>query len=133
MLATIHGERTLTELDFVRLGKLADHQLPPALAELLDAADVLPSREVPPDLVTMNSQVELEDPATGQRQQITLCYPGDSQPGAGFVSVLSPVGIGLLGVKTGTLACWRMPNGVERSARVVAVLFQPEASGDYTR
>ena len=133
MLATIHGERTLTELDFVRLGKLADHQLPPALAELLDAADVLPSREVPPDLVTMNSQVEIEDPATGQRQQITLCYPGDSQPGAGFVSVLSPVGIGLLGVKTGALACWRMPNGVERSARVVAVLFQPEASGDYTR
>ena len=90
MLATIHGERTLTELDFVRLGKLADQQLPPALAELLDAADVLPSREVPADLVTMNSQVEIEDPATGQRQQITLCYPGDSQPGAGFVSVLSP-------------------------------------------
>lgn len=133
MLATIHGERTLTELDFVRLGKLADQQLPPALAELLDAADVLPSREVPADLVTMNSQVEIEDPATGQRQQITLCYPGDSQPGAGFVSVLSPVGIGLLGVKAGTLACWRMPNGGERCARVSAVLFQPEASGDFTR
>lgn len=133
MLATIHGERTLTELDFVRLEKLADHQPPPALAELLDAADVLPSREIPSDLVTMNSQVEIEDPATNERQQITLCYPGDSQPGAGFVSVLSPVGIGLLGVKTGALARWRMPNGVERSARVVAVLFQPEASGDYTR
>ncbi|RSZ36991.1 MULTISPECIES: GreA/GreB family elongation factor [unclassified Variovorax] len=133
MPATIHGERTLTELDFVRLGKLADRQLPPALSELLDAADVLPSREIPSDLVTMNSQVEIEDPATRRRQKITLCYPGDAQPGAGFVSVMSPIGIGLLGVKTGTTACWRMPNGTEGSAHVVAVLFQPEASGDYTR
>jgi regulator of nucleoside diphosphate kinase len=133
MLAIIHGERTLTELDFVRLGKLPGQQLPPALTELLDAADVLPSREVPSDIVTMNSQVEVEDPATHQRQKITLCYPGDAQPGAGFVSVLSPVGIGLLGVRTGALARWRMPNGTEGAARVVAVLFQPEASGEYTR
>ena len=133
MLATIHGERTLTELDFVRLGKLQDQQLPPALTELLDAADVLPSREVPPDIVTMNSQVEVEDPATHQRQKITLCYPGDAQPGEGFVSVLSPAGIGLLGVRTGTLARWQMPNGAEGAARVVAVLFQPEANGEYTR
>lgn len=131
MPATIHGERTLTELDFVRLGKLTGPQ-PPALAELLDMADVMPSREVPADIVTMNSQVEVEDPATRERHKITLCYPGDSQPGAGFVSVLSPVGIGLLGVKTGALARWDMPNGTEGATRVVAVLYQPEASGDFT-
>lgn len=131
MLATIHGERTLTELDFVRLEKLTAQALPAALAELLDAADVLPSREMPADVVTMNSQVEVEDPSTRQRQKITVCYPSDAQPGAGFVSVLSPVGIGLLGVKSGTLAKWDMPNGAQGAARVVAVLFQPEASGDY--
>lgn len=131
MLATIHGERTLTELDFVRLEKLTTHALPAALAELLDAADVLPSRDVPADIVTMNSQVEVEDPSTQQRQKITLCYPGDAQPAAGLISVLSPVGIGLLGVKSGTLARWDMPNGAEGATRVVAVLFQPEASGDY--
>lgn len=131
MLATIHGERTLTELDFVRLEKLTAQALPAALAELLDAADVLPSREMPADIVTMNSQVEVEDPSTRERQKITVCYPGDAQPGAGFVSVLSPVGIGLLGVKSGTLAKWDMPNGAQGAVRVVAVLFQPEASGDY--
>lgn len=131
MLATIHGERTLTELDFVRLEKLTAQALPAALAELLDAADVLPSREMPADVVTMNSQVEVEDPSTRERQKITVCYPGDAQPGAGFVSVLSPVGIGLLGVKSGTLAKWDMPNGGQGAVQVVAVLFQPEANGDY--
>ncbi|MFM9923510.1 GreA/GreB family elongation factor [Variovorax sp. H27-G14] len=132
MLATIHGERTLTELDVVRLEKLTGHQPPAALAELLDVAEVLPSREVPADVVTMNSQVEVEDPATQQRQKITLCYPGDAQPGARFVSVLSPIGTGLLGVKSGTLARWHLPNGAQGETRVLAVLFQPEASGDYT-
>ncbi len=132
MLATIHGERTLTELDVARLNKLNGSQLPPALADLLDLAEVLPSREVPADIVTMYSQIEVEDPATQQTQKITLCYPGDAEPASGFISVLSPVGIGLLGVKVGTLARWQMPNGAEGAARVVAILFQPEASGDYT-
>jgi len=132
MLATIHGERTLTELDVARLNKLNGNQLPPALADLLDLAEVLPSREVPADIVTMYSQIEIEDPATQQTQKITLCYPGDAEPASGFISVLSPVGIGLLGVKAGTLARWQMPNGAEGAARVVAILFQPEASGDYT-
>ncbi|SCX67524.1 GreA/GreB family elongation factor [Variovorax sp. EL159] len=132
MLATIHGERTLTELDVARLNKLNGSQLPPALADLLDLAEVLPSREVPADIVTMYSQIEVEDLATQQTQKITLCYPGDAEPASGFISVLSPVGIGLLGVKAGTLARWQMPNGAEGAARVVAILFQPEASGDYT-
>jgi regulator of nucleoside diphosphate kinase len=133
MLATIHGERTLTELDAARLNKLSgNNQLPSGLADLLDIAEVLPSREVPANIVTMYSQVEIEDPATQQIQKITLCYPGDAEPTAGFISVLSPVGIGLLGVKAGTLARWQMPNGAEGAARVVAILFQPEASGDYT-
>lgn len=132
MLATIHGERTLTELDAARLNKLSVNQLPSGLADLLDIAEVLPSREVPANIVTMYSQIEIEDPATQQIQKITLCYPGDAEPTAGFISVLSPVGIGLLGVKAGTLARWQMPNGAEGAARVVAILFQPEASGDYT-
>ena len=132
MLATIHGERTLTELDAARLNKLNGSQLPPVLADLLDLAEVLPSREVPADIVTMYSQVQIEDPATHQTQKITLCYPADAEPASGFISVLSPVGIGLLGVKAGTLARWQMPNGAQGASRVVAILFQPEASGDYT-
>jgi regulator of nucleoside diphosphate kinase len=131
MLATIHGERTLTELDFVRLQKLTGNHPPPALADLLDMADVLASREVPADIVTMYAQVEIEDLPTRQRQKLVVCYPDDAQPNAGFISVLSPVGIGLLGLKAGATARWHMPGG-EESARVIAVLFQPEASGDYT-
>lgn len=129
---TLRGERTLTELDHVRLGKLLDEKSHPGLEALLDAAEVVRSREVASNIVTMYSQVTIEDARSGRRSKLTLCYPRDADPAAGFISVLSPVGLGLIGLHVGALACWRMPGGEEGSARVVEILFQPEASGDYT-
>jgi len=131
MHATILGERTLTEHDFARLSKLLDGHLPPALANILGAAEVLRSREVPPDIVTMYSKVELVDVQTRRRQTLTICFPGDSEPSAGFISVLSPVGSALLGLSVGTVARWETPSGEEGAAEIVAISFQPEASGDY--
>lgn len=133
-------ERTLTELDHVRLLNLVrrdrrgDGTAPPRLAieQVLDACAIVPSRHAPPDVVTMYSQVLLQDFETGQRQELTLCYPADAEPAAGFVSVLSPVGAGLLGLTVGSVARWTTPAGSERRAEILAILFQPEASGDYT-
>ena len=131
MHATIHGERTLTDLDFARLSKLPQHQLPPAFAELLDCAEVTSSRAVPGNVVTMNSQVETVDVLTRRRQTLTVCYPADAQPAVGLISVLSPVGNSLLGLKVGDTARWLAPNGEACAAEVAAILFQPEATGDY--
>lgn len=131
MHATIHGERMLTERDFSRLSKLFDGQLPADLADLLSATEVVLSRDVPAKVVTMYSQVELVDVNTRRRQKLTICFPGDAEPAAGFISVLSPVGLSLLGLKEGAVARWVTPTGEVCSAEVVSVLFQPEASGDY--
>ncbi|WOB06040.1 GreA/GreB family elongation factor [Piscinibacter gummiphilus] len=126
-------ERTLTELDHIRLARLTlpsgDEGL---IDELLDSAELVSSRAVSPDVVTMYSQVELADLATGHRQRLTVCYPHDAEPSAGFVSVLSPVGASLIGRRVGSIARWQTPHGDEGAAEVVALLFQPEASGDYT-
>jgi len=126
------GERLLTEIDFARLSNLQGKQLPAELADTLDSLDLVPSREIPPDIVTMYSQVIVEDLASGKRQKLTLCYPDDAEPHLGFISVLSPVGASLLGLRVGAIARWRTPNGDECAAEIVALLFQPEASGDYT-
>jgi regulator of nucleoside diphosphate kinase len=121
-------ERELTELDFVRLRSLYGQPLP----EELGAAHLVPSREIAPDIVTMYSQVDVAYIDSGQRQKLTLCYPRDAEPALGFVSVLSPIGAALLGLRVGDIAHWQLPHGEERRAEVVAILFQPEASGDYT-
>jgi len=132
-------ERTLTELDHVRLLNLlrrdargdGSAEQVRAIEDVLDTSALVPSRRVPPDVVTMYSQVVLQDAQTGQRSTLTLCYPADAEPAAGFVSVLSPVGSALLGLRVGSIARWSTPAGDERAGEILAILFQPESSGDY--
>lgn len=132
MHATIHGERTLTDLDFARLNKLTGHSSPPSLSDLLANAEVTSSRAIEPDVVTMYSRIELLDLASGRRQVLTVCYPADAEPAAGFISVLSPVGNSLLGLRVGGIARWQTPNGDQCASEVTAIQFQPEAAGDYS-
>lgn len=132
MHKNLAGERLLTEIDFARLNKLPGGQLPSELINTLESLELVPSREIPPDVVTMYSQITIEDLATQKQQKLTLCYPRDAEPHSGFISVLSPVGASLLGQRVGAIARWRTPYGDECAARIVELLFQPEASGDYT-
>lgn len=133
------GERTLTDLDHARLLKLTRQMRARAssagaagIEDALEMARLVPSRAVSPDIVTMYSQVLLQDRASGRRFRMTLCYPPDAQASAGFVSVMSPVGASVLGLQVGATARWVAPTGDAGAADVLALLFQPEASGDYT-
>ena len=127
------GERTLTDLDHARLSKLLERHLPPTFADFLACAEVTPSRAVAADIVTMYSRVEIVDLHTERRQTLTLCYPADALPSTGFISVLSPVGLALLGQRVGSTAQWSTPTGERGAAAIAAIAFQPEASGDYAR
>jgi regulator of nucleoside diphosphate kinase len=80
----------------------------------------------------MYSMGEVADLASGARWWLTLCYPADAEPDDGIVSVRSPVGASLIGRRVGSVVRWRMPDGERVGAEVVALLFQPESSGDYT-
>ena len=81
----------------------------------------------------MHSQVLLQDTQTSQRHTLTLCYPTDAEPAMGFVSVLSPVGSALLGLRIGDSIQWPIPGGRTISLRVLSIQYQPEAAGDFTR
>ena len=78
-------------------------------------------------------RVEIVDVHTHHRQVLTLCYPGDAEPAAGLISVLSPVGSSLLGLRAGDTARWLTPPGEGCAAQIAAIQYQPEAAGDYTR
>lgn len=128
--------RIVTELDRVRIHRWLRTQpqtgTARALADLVDNADEVAPQQVPHDVVTMYSQVLLSDPQGAHERKLTLCYPPDAEPIAGFVSVLSPVGAALLGLRVGEATTWTGPDGRSETARVKALLFQPEASGDFT-
>ena len=131
METTLPVERTLTPSDHRRLRRLLAQQSEPAAAEslqeLLDGSEVLAGAAVPVSLVTIGSRVLLQDPRrAGQPYQLTMCEPGDARPAQGCISVLSPVGAGLVGLQAGQVAHWRMPGGHDGEAVILAVLSQPE-------
>jgi regulator of nucleoside diphosphate kinase len=130
-------ERVLTELDHVRLATLSRRgsrdrwPRSQGIDAVLDGALVVPSRAVDSDIVTMYSKVRLrlDD---GTERELTLCYPHDAEPQFGSVSVLSPIGLSLLGQQVGAPVRWQSPDGTVRTAQVADIVFQPEASRDYT-
>ena len=125
------GELWLTKLDHGRLFKLNGGHPPDALTDVLDSAELIESAHVRADVVTLYSQV-LVTQDDGDQRKLTLCYPDDAEPSAGFISVLSPVGLALLGRCVGSQVQWTLPSGKQRLLSIDAVLFQPESSGDYT-
>ncbi len=133
MPAVVHDERTLTDLDHARLSKLRRPGHPTPLADWFESVEVTSSRTVTSDLVTMNSRVEMVDVDTRRRQVLTVCYPNDAAPAAGFVSVLSPVGSSVIGLKTGDVAKWLTPLGETCAAEIAAIQYQPEAAGHNTQ
>ena len=128
-------ERTLTQIDHTRLQRLAsisERDASGAVQALLDGSELVASADVHATVVTMYTQVLLQGDEGSAPYKVTLCYPDDAEPSQGFISVLSPLGASLLGLRRGDVARWRTPLGDERMARIADVLFQPEASGDYT-
>ncbi len=124
-------DRLFTDLDVVRIRKLVETLVPETLSDRLDDCEAVPSRQIPGDVVTMNSRVLIRDHATGQETSFTLGYPNRGAIERGLVSVLSPLGSSLLGLRVGSDFSWRTPDGAQRSATLESILFQPEANGDF--
>ena len=91
------------------------------LGEELERAVVVPSTEIPPDIVTMNSRVTFVDAATGAASTVVLVYPHDADAANGRLSVFAPVGAALLGLAVGQSITWGLPHGRTRTIRVTAV------------
>ena len=77
----------------------------------------------------MNSEATIED-GSGAAQTVRLAYPEEADAGKGRVSVLSPLGNALLGVRVGDQVSFATPVG-ERRVRVTGIPFQPEAAGQF--
>lgn len=129
------GESILiTEQDYERLALLIMHSNSPnvsTLEEELARAEVVNQKDIPNDVVTMNSIVTFVSKDTGKESEIKLVYPKDADVTKGHVSVLAPVGIALIGLRVGQSINWPMPNGQARQLQVTGIKYQPESQGDW--
>lgn len=102
------------------------------LEQELLKADVVPPNGIPPDVITMNSRVCLQDMETGEDLVYTLVFPADADLESGKISVLAPIGTAMIGYRVGDAIKWQVPAGT-RKFKVKRMLYQPEAAGDYHR
>lgn len=113
------GDPVVALADYARLrGLAANHEL----ADELDRAIVVQTELVPKDVVTMHSRCTYIDESLGVQREIELVYPDEADPGTGKVSVLTPVGCALIGLKTGQEIDWDFPDGSVRCLRVMDVI-----------
>ena len=103
-----------------------------ALEEELRRAVIVDPKEVPADVITMNSRAELIDLDSGETVTFTLVFPPEANIDEEKISVLAPIGAGMLGYRVGDEFEWKVPEGVRRM-KVTKVHYQPEAAGDFHR
>lgn len=103
-----------------------------ALMEELHRAVVVAPKDVPGDVITMNSRADMLDLENGETVTFTLVFPSEANIEEGKISVLAPIGAGMLGYRVGDEFEWKVPAGVRRM-KVTRIHYQPEAAGEFDR
>jgi regulator of nucleoside diphosphate kinase len=98
------------------------------LEEELARAKIVSAEKVPPDVVTVHSEVRLMDMKTKQEMQFTLVFPDDARRRHDCLSVLAPLGAAILGCRAGEEVKYVAPAG-PCAVRIEEILYQPEAAG----
>lgn len=84
-------------------------------------ATVLPTEEMPADVVNIGSEVRYRDEVTGREKTVTLVLPADVDIDNGRISVLTPIGAALIGLSAGAAIGWETREGEERRLTVLGV------------
>ena len=77
-----------------------------ALQTELELANVVAPADIPPDVITMNTQARLRDLDTGEQETYTLVFPDNASIDDGRISVVAPVGTAMLGHRVGDEFEW---------------------------
>lgn len=96
----------------------------------LQSAEVVDPNEIPSDVVTMNSIVNISFLNTNKTTQFQIVYPDQANIKENKISIFSPVATALIGYKVSDEIEWIVPLGLTK-LRIDEIIYQPEAAGDF--
>ncbi|MFW6253987.1 MAG: nucleoside diphosphate kinase regulator [Chitinivibrionales bacterium] len=128
----------ISEFDLKRLNSLIDDYLSTGknkqqLLELrneLNRAEVVAPKDMPSDVITMNSTVRLRDLDDDEILDYTLVFPSNADISKNRISILAPIGTALIGFRKGDTIEWNVPGGTAHLI-VEEIIYQPESAGHY--
>src|SRR3546814_7155663 len=91
------------------------------LLDEIDRAAICERPDIPPDVVTMGSSVTFIDEKSRAERTVRLVYPAEADIAEGRMSILTPVGAGLIGLSVGQSINWPDRGGIEQRLTIVAV------------
>ncbi|HBB81727.1 MAG TPA: nucleoside diphosphate kinase regulator [Sulfitobacter sp.] len=124
----------LNAADLEHLEDLAESAMKrhPTLADRffqeIGRAQILESTQMPEDVVGIGSKVTYRDEATGQHKTVTLVYPEDADITRLRVSIITPIGVALLGLREGASFYWDTRQANQR--RTLTILKVEQGSDD---
>jgi len=91
-----------------------------SLWDEMDRARVVADPKLPADVVRMGSRVHYRTDKNDD-VEVTLVFPVDADISKGNVSVLTPIGAALIGLRAGQSITWEARDGKKHALTVVAV------------
>jgi regulator of nucleoside diphosphate kinase len=84
------------------------------LAKEIESAKKVPDSKIEDNVIRINSSFEVEDVDTGQLLNYQLTLPKDANVSDKKVSLLSPLGVALIGFQSGMQIEWLLPGGLKK-------------------
>jgi len=118
---------TVTAADHAMLSRIAAgaaNTMPELAAELsheLDRARILPEGRVSLDHARIGSQIVYRDESTKRETTLTLVWPQDADIEKNRVSVMTPIGVALIGMAAERSIDWTTRSGEVKRLTVIEV------------
>ncbi len=104
-------------------------------AEMLEnelaSAVIIEPKDIPHDIVTMNSIIRIRFASDDRTLEFQIVYPDNANVRENKISIFSPVATALIGYREHDEIEWAVPGGLTR-IRIEKIIYQPEATGNYT-
>lgn len=115
---------TEDHLMLTRIATGAVGTMPELSAELsheLDRARILPGGRSSSEHVRIGSEILYRDEVTGKEAVVTLVWPKDADISAGKISVMTPIGVALIGMTAERSIDWTTRSGEVKRLTVLEV------------
>ncbi|WP_299822095.1 nucleoside diphosphate kinase regulator [uncultured Jannaschia sp.] len=132
------GRRPRVVIDADRLSRLEalaegamqrDPKLADRLLEELGRARIVPAAKLPPDVVAVGRPVTYRDETTGAEKTVTPVWPEEADIAQGRISVMTPIGVALIGLAEGASLHWDRRDGERRILTIVRVASHDAIEG----